>query len=116
MFPVLGSLPVSEVTAPKLIAMAKRIEARGALDIAKRALQTCGQVLRYAVANGLIERNPSADVKPADALKTRKKTNYARLDAREMPDLLRKIEVYSGHARTRLALKLIALTFVRPAS
>ena len=112
-FPVIGALPVSEVTASKLIAMARKIEDRGALDIAKRALQTCGQILRYAVSKDLIERNPASDVKPGDALKQRKKQNYARLDGRDLPELLRKIEVYHGAPRTRLALKMIALTFVR---
>jgi integrase len=112
-FPELGTRPVASVTAPQLLAMAKKIEARGAVDIAKRSLQTCGQILRYAVAHGLTERNPAADVKPADALKVRRKENYARLDAKEMPELLRKIEAYQGSAYTRLAMKLMALTFVR---
>ena len=112
-FPVIGNNPIGEVTAPQLLAMAKKIESRGALDIAKRSLQTCGQVFRYAVAHGLIERNPAADVKPGDALKPRKKQNYARLDARDLPELLRKIEAYEGTPYTRFALKLMALTFVR---
>jgi integrase len=112
-FPALGPRPISSITAPQLLAMAKRIESRGALDIAKRALQTCGQILRFAVAHGVIERNPSADVKPSDALRPRRKENYARLDAKEAPDLLRKIEAYQGSAYTRLAMKLMAYTFVR---
>lgn len=112
-FPAIGALPVADITAPKLVAMAKRIEARGALDIAKRSLQTCGQILRYAVAHGMIERNPGADVKPADALKPRKQVNYARLDAKELPELLRRIEVYQGSPYTRMAIRLMALTFVR---
>lgn len=112
-FPALGDRPVASITAPQLLAMAKGIEARGAVDIAKRSLQTCGQVMRFAVANGLIERNPAADVKPSDALKPHRKENYARLGAKEMPELLRKIEAYQGSAYTRLAMKLIALTFVR---
>jgi len=112
-FPALGRKPVGEVTAPQLLAMAKRIESRGAIDIAKRALQTCGQVLRYAVAHGQLERNPAADVKPSDALKPRRKTNYARLDAKEVPTLLRKIDAYQGTPTTRLAMMLMALTFVR---
>jgi integrase len=58
-FPSLGSKPIADVTAPQLLAMAKAIESRGALDIAKRALQTCGQVFRYAVVHGIIERNPA---------------------------------------------------------
>ena len=112
-FPALGARPAGSVTAPQLLAMAKAIEARGAVDIAKRSLQTCGQIMRFAVAHGLIERNPAADVRPSDALKPRTKENYARLDAKEMPELLRKIEAYQGSAYTRLAMKLMALTFVR---
>jgi hypothetical protein len=110
---MLSAKPIAEITAPQLLAMAKRIEARGALDIAKRCLQTCGQIFRYAVAHGVLERNPAADVRPSDALKPRKKENFARLDAKELPELLRKIEAYQGSAITRLALKLVALTFVR---
>lgn len=112
-FPALGARAIADITAPQLLAMAKKIEARGALDIAKRALQTCGQVFRYAVAHGVIERNPAADVKPSDALKPRRKINHARLDAKELPELLRKIEAYPGSVYTRFALKLVALTFVR---
>nr|WP_319563343.1 tyrosine-type recombinase/integrase [uncultured Rhodoferax sp.] len=112
-FPALGGRALTSITAPALLAMAKGIEARGAIDIAKRSLQTCGQIMRYAVAHGLIERNPAADVKPSDALKPHKKKNYARLDAKEMPELLRKIEAYQGTPHTRLAMKLMALTFVR---
>lgn len=112
-FPALGSKPAGKITAPQLLAMAKLIDERGASDIAKRALQTCGQIFRYAVAHGLIERNPAADFRPSDALKPRKKQNYARLEARELPELLRKIEAYQGNSFTRLAMKLMALTFVR---
>lgn len=112
-FPKIGGKGLGSVTAPQLLAMAKAIEARGAGDIAKRALQTCAQIFRFAVAHGLIERNPAADVRPSDALKPRKKENYARLGIKELPELLRKIEVYSGSAYTRQAMKLMALTFVR---
>ena len=91
----------------------KKIEARGALDIAKRALTTCNQVFRYAVAHGLAERNPAADIKPSDVLKPATKTNHARLSEKELPELLQKIEQYDGQPLTRLALQLMALTFVR---
>ncbi len=112
-FPVLGASPAMSITAPQLLAMAKRIESRGAVDIAKRALQTCAQILRVASANGWIERNPAPDIRPSDALKPRVTGNHARLDAKQLPDLLRKIEAYQGNSTTRLALKLMALTFVR---
>lgn len=65
--PVLLSRSIAEITATLLLARAKRFESRGALDIAKRSLQTCGQLMRFAVTHGVIECNPSADVKPSDA-------------------------------------------------
>ncbi|MDM0043748.1 integrase arm-type DNA-binding domain-containing protein [Variovorax dokdonensis] len=112
-FPELGRRPIADITAPQLLAVAKKIESRGAVDIAKRAWQTCGQIFRYGLAHGLLERNPATDVKPSDALKPRKKAHFARLDAKEMPELLRKIEAYAGTPVTRLSMKLMALTFVR---
>ncbi|MFD0667338.1 tyrosine-type recombinase/integrase [Ramlibacter sp. MAHUQ-53] len=112
-FPAIGARPVAQVEAPELVAMAKAVEARGALDIAKRCLQMCNQVFRYAIAHGKANRNPATDIRPSDILPARAKQNYARVDARELPMLLRKIDAYQGHTVTRLAIKLMALTFVR---
>ncbi len=112
-FPAIGKRPIAEIQAPELVAMMKAIEKRGALDIAKRCYQMTGQVFRYAIAHGLAQRNPASDVKPGDVLASRRKENYARIDAREFPSLLRKIEGYQGTPATRMAIKLLALTFVR---
>lgn len=112
-FPALGALPISTITARHLTHMAKKVQDRGAIDLAHRVLQMSGQVMRYAVAHDLIERNPAADVRPGDTLKSRRKENYARLDEKELPELLRKIEAYQGGPYTRMAMKLMALTFVR---
>ncbi|MBY0483985.1 integrase arm-type DNA-binding domain-containing protein [Nitrosomonas sp.] len=112
-FPFIGRKPITELTAPMLITVIKKVEARGAMDIAKRVLTTCNQIMRYAVAHGLAERNPAADIKPSDVLKPTKKTNYARLDQKELPELLRKIDEYNGQPLTKLALQLMALTFIR---
>jgi integrase len=111
--PVLGARPVAEIEAPELVAMTKAIEHRGARDIAKRALETTGQVFRYAIAHGHARRNPATEIRPRDILKSSPKTNYARIDAKELPALLRAIEVYQGTHITRLAIKLMALNFVR---
>ena len=111
--PVLGARPVSEIEAPELVAMTKAIEDRGARDIAKRALETTGQVFRYAIAHGYARRNPATEIRPRDILKSAHKTNYARVEAKELPALLRAIEVYQGTHVTRMAVKLMALTFVR---
>ncbi|GJL73975.1 integrase arm-type DNA-binding domain-containing protein [Nitrosomonas sp.] len=112
-FPVIGMKPVNDLTAPAIVMTVNKIQLRGALDIAKRALTTIGQIMRYAVANGLAERNPATDIKPSDVLKPAKKTNYARLDEKDVPELLRKIDEYDGQPLTRLALQLMVLTFVR---
>jgi len=112
-FPIIGNRPVSEIQAPELVKMMKAIQRRGALDIAKRCYQMTSQVFRYAIAHGLAERNPAGDIKPSDILPSRRQTNYARVDAKELPALLRAIEAYRGTAVIRLAMKLLALTFVR---
>lgn len=111
--PYLGARPIASIEAPELVAMTKAIERRGARDIAKRALETTGQIFRYAIAHGYARRNPASEIRPGDILKSTRKVNYARVDARELPNLLRSIEVYQGTHVTRLALKLMALTFVR---
>lgn len=112
-FPAIGARPVSEIQAHELVEMVQTTSKRGAFDIAQRALQTSGQVFRYAVAHGLAQRNPASDIKLGDVLASRKAGNYARISAKELPELLRHIEGYAGAAVTRLAMKLMALTFVR---
>jgi integrase len=111
--PSLGPLQITEIDAPDVVAMVRAIEARGARDIAKRAMETTGQIFRYAIAHGKVRRNPAGEFRPSDVLKATRKTNYARIDEKDLPHLLREIEVYRGTPLTRLALKLMALTFVR---
>jgi len=103
-FPAIGTRPIAEIEAPELVALMKAIEKRGALDIAKRALQTCSQIFRYAIAHGVAKRNPAVDIRPSDVLASRKKENYARLDGKELPEMLRKIEVHHGSTITRVAI------------
>ncbi len=111
--PCLGARPIAKIEAPELVAMANAIQDRGARDITKRALETVGQVFRYGIAHGLATRNPATEIRPSDILKSIPKTNYARIDAKELPALLRRIEVYQGKQVTRLAMKLMSMTFVR---
>jgi integrase len=115
-FPDIGSWPISELTTSNFRDAVRKIEQRNAPEIARRVLQNCGQIMRYAVANDLVQRNPVADVRPGDIFKPRKKRNYPRITARELPELpelLRAIDSYVGSEHTRLALQLMALTFVR---
>jgi hypothetical protein len=93
-YPVLGARPIAEVEPMELVQLAKGIEARGASDMAKRILQIVGMIFRYAVAHGYSKRNPASEIRAADILKPTRKTNMARIDAKELPALLRNIEVY----------------------
>jgi integrase len=112
-FPAIGQLPVDGITARQIVAVIKKIEERGALEIAHRSLSNIGQVYRYAVAHGLATRNPAADFRASDIIRPTPVVNMARVEAEELPKLLRKIENYEGFPVTRLAMKLMALTFVR---
>lgn len=111
--PSLGALQIAQIQAPDVVAMVRAVEARGVRDVAKRALETAGQIFRYAIAHGHATRNPASEIKPRDVLKPSQKANYARVGAKELPALLREMEVYQGTHATRFALKLMALTFVR---
>jgi integrase len=112
-FPVIGHKPVSQIEPKDVVRMMDLIQGRGATDIARRVRNTCSQVFRYAVTKGLCARNPAGEFKPSDVLPQRRAGNHARIDESELPELLRRIEAYEGSQLTRLAMKLLALTFVR---
>ena len=112
-FPSIGRMSPAEIPTSAFRDLVKKIEARGALEIARRVLQNCGQIMRYAVAHDYATRNPVVDVRPSDILRPRKRRHYPRVDAKELPALLHAIDSYVGGEHTRLALKLMALTFVR---
>jgi integrase len=111
LFPELGSKPINQITPSALLSVLRVIENRGAIDIAHRVLQSCGQVFRYAISTERAERDITTDLR--GALKTRKKENNAYLQAKELPEFLQKLETYDGELQTKLALKLLLLTFVR---
>ncbi len=83
--PSLGALQIGDIQAPDVVAMVRAVEARGARDLAKRALQTTGQIFRYAIAHGHSTRNPAAEIKPRDVLKATAKENYARWTQKTCP-------------------------------
>jgi len=112
-FPYLGRRPIGEIEAPELLAAVRKIEARGAYDLAHRALQVCGQVFRYGIATGRCKRDIAADLR--GALTPHKARHQAAIRPEELPELLRAIAGYEriGDRQTQLALQLVVLTFVR---
>lgn len=112
-FPWIGGKPVADLTAPELLSLARRIESRGALETAHRALQSCGQVLRYAVATGRAPRDVTVDLK--GALPPAKETHLAAVtEPAQVAPMLRAFDGYSGSFVTKCALRLAPLVFVRP--
>ena len=62
LFLALGAWPIAEITAPELLAVLRKIEARGAFEMSKRSMQLAGQVFRFGVATGRCERDPTPDL------------------------------------------------------
>ncbi|MDR2880769.1 MAG: site-specific integrase [Azoarcus sp.] len=112
-FPWIGGKPTAEIRAPELLAMLRRIEERGAIETAHRVLQICGQVFRYAVVTGRIDRNPAADLRGA-LPPVQVDHRAAIVEPAKVGELLRAIESYQGYLVTRCALRLAPLVFVRP--
>lgn len=112
-FPYIGMYPISQIEAPQLLNMIRIIENRGSYDLAHRVLGVCGQVFRYGVSTGCCSRDPTSDLR--GALTPHKKKNQAAVKPEELPELMRAIANYEsiGNRQTRIALQLMALTFVR---
>ncbi len=112
-FPWIGSTPITELNAPKILEVIRRIEQRGALETAHRALQNCSQVFRYAVATARAERDPSADLR--GALPPVKGKHFASVtEPEKLAGILRSLDSYEGTLVVRCALRLAPLVFVRP--
>lgn len=112
-FPWIGGRPISDITAPELLSVMRRMESRGALESAHRMRGYCGRVFRYAIATGRAERDPAADLK--GALPPARKTHRAAItDPKQAAALLRAIDGYQGEFVTMCALRLAPLVFVRP--
>lgn len=114
LYPYLGNRPIASITAPELLAVLRRIEGRGANDIAHRAKQTAGQLFRYAVATGRAERDPSGDLLGALKPRRKKKHHAAITDPVEVGRLLVAMDSFQGTMVVKTALLLSPLLFQRP--
>jgi integrase len=112
-FPWIGGQPIVGITARELLPVLRRIESRGALETAHRAIGDCGQVFRYGVATGRCERDPTGDLR--GALAPAKGEHFAATtDPERFSAILRAIDGYQGTLTVRCALRLAPLVFVRP--
>lgn len=112
-FPFLGTRPVGDITPPELLTVLRRVESRGAIEVAHRVKQTCGQILRYAIATGRATRDITADLRGALAPVV-EQHRAAITNPKGVGALMRAIDGYQGGPVVRVALRFSALTFQRP--
>lgn len=112
-FPWIGSKPVVDLEAPEFLSVARRVEKRGHIDTAHRAIQLCGQVMRFAVAEGLVRRDPTGDLRgalvPVESNHMPSVTEPARVG-----QILQMFEAFTGSFQVQCALKLAPMVFTRP--
>lgn len=112
-FPYIGKMPITAIGPRDVLAVVRKMEARGVIDSAKRVAQICGQVFRFAVAEGTAERDVTADLR--GAFQHAEKKHYAAItDPAKLGELLRSIHAYTGHPGTVAAMKLAPMVFLRP--
>jgi integrase len=111
LLPELGDRPIDAIEAPEFLALLRRIEGRGAIEVAHRTCQRASAVFRHAIATGRARRDPAAEVRGALARPARHR--HPALAARDFPEFFARLDAYRGEAVTKAAIRLLALTFVR---
>lgn len=113
LFPWLGSKPIADITAPEILDCIKRIQSQNKLETAHRTLQSAGQVFRYAVQTGRAARDVTADLKGVLPSPT---VNHMAsfVEPKQVAELLRAIDGFTGTFTVQTALRLAPLFFVRP--
>lgn len=112
-FPDIGRLTMDEITPKKVIAITKKIEDRGALDVANRVKQNISAVFKYAIQREIATYNPAGDLE--GIVKKRLVTHRPSLPREELPLFLNELSTYHHRGRpiTQWAIELLVLTFVR---
>lgn len=112
-FPVIGRQPASEVQRPELVELVRKIEKREAFNLARKVRQWLSQIFRFGLAKGVVPGNPATDldVVAAHAPRTR---HHPHVSEGELPELLERLETAQCDITSKIAIRLLALTAVRP--
>jgi integrase len=112
-FPFIGTLPITQLTARHFITALEPIQASGKLETVKRVSQRINEVMDYAVNSGLIPANPAAKIRKA--FQTPVKTHMPTIRPEALPGLMKTLSVASIELQTRLLIEWQLLTVARPA-
>ncbi|HFN3649837.1 MULTISPECIES: tyrosine-type recombinase/integrase [Enterobacter cloacae complex] len=111
LFPAIGKRSIEELKTRDLLAPIKIVEATGRFEVASRLQQRTTAIMRYAVQSGLIDYNPAQEM--AGAVASSNRVHRPALELKRLPELLRRIDGYTGRPLTRLAVELTLLIFIR---
>jgi integrase len=111
-FPHLGADDINAIEPPRLLEVIRKIEARDALEMAKRVKNHCSEIFQYGIAEGRCRRDPAAEIHRA-MKKARPKKHMAAVPPSEFPTLVKKLAAYNGDEITKLALQFTLITMVR---
>ncbi|EPY4079472.1 tyrosine-type recombinase/integrase [Klebsiella quasipneumoniae] len=111
LFAAIGKRNITELKTRDLLIPIKAVEMSGRLEVAARLQQRTTAIMRFAVQSGLIDYNPAQEI--AGAVSTAKRQHRAALELNRIPELLHRIDTYTGRPLTRLAVELTLLVFIR---
>lgn len=111
LFDAIGKRNIAELKTRDLLIPIKAVEMSGRLEVAARLQQRTTAIMRFAVQSGLIDYNPAQEI--AGAVATVKRQHRAALELNRIPELLHRIDTYTGRPLTRLAVELTLLVFIR---
>ena len=111
-FPVIGALPISEITPPQFLEILQKIDKRGAPTMSISARQWSSNIFQHAMATLRATGDPTVVLK--GAVQRPKVKHHTPLPREEIPRFCRALDAYPGYPTTVIALKLLLLTFVRP--
>jgi len=111
-FPVIGSKQITDVSRKDIITVIQAVETRGAYDVAKRVCQRCEAIFDYAITKGVCEDNPALG--RSKIIQRPKRKNRPHFKEGQLPEFLYKLSNYHGRDYVKMAMKLLALTFLRP--
>lgn len=112
-YPFIGSRPISELTAPELLDVLRKVEVRGRYETANRLRSTFGTIFRYAIVTGRAQRDVAVDLRGA-LITPKPQHRAAILEPKTLGGLLRAVDTHDGQPAVRIALKLLPHMFPRP--
>lgn len=112
-FPQIGRKLIASIEPPEVLEACRRIQKKGTIETAHRALEHASNVFCFGVGEGLLKADPCRDLK--NLLQKHRPTHFAAItDPRELAELIRATRTYQGTAVVHAALQLMPMLFLRP--